>query len=155
MSIIMISCSYSVLSSIAPVTCTSLVIYLLICSCSRLGFQCMIMIRFYGYTCAYPGSPLGFASLLAWGVLTPLDSHVQVLELGASQYSEPVEPLLLIRGTAVAWTSSWPFRALSFQTPCEPLEFSLVNSWVPFVLFILLYILVLSQLRHSGDVIFM
>ena len=29
--------------------------------------------------------------------LTPLDSHVQVLELGASQCLELVEPLLLIR----------------------------------------------------------
>ena len=42
---------------------------------------------------------LAFVSPLAWGVLTPLDSHVQVLELGASQYPEPVEPLLLIRVT--------------------------------------------------------
>ena len=39
-------------------------------------------------TCAYPCSPLGFASLLAWGVsLTPLDPHVQVMELGACRFS--------------------------------------------------------------------
>ena len=40
---------------------------------------------------------LAFASQLAWGVLTPLDPHVQVLELGASQCLELVRPLLLIR----------------------------------------------------------
>ena len=61
--------------------------------------------------------------ILAWGVsLTPLDSHVQVLELGACVQSN----------AAVAWIFSRPFGASSFQAPCESLEFSFLNSWVPF-----------------------
>ena len=64
--------------------------------------------------------------ILAWGVsLTPLDSHVQVLEPGACVQS----------GAAVAWTSSRPFRAPFFQTPCMSLEFSSLNSWVLFYSF--------------------
>ena len=44
-------------------------------------------------TRTHPGSPPGIILLLAWGVsLTPLDSHVQVMELGASGFV-----LLLIR----------------------------------------------------------
>ena len=44
-------------------------------------------------TYAHPGSPPGIILLLAWGVsLTPLDSHVQVMELRACGFS-----LLLIR----------------------------------------------------------
>ena len=35
-------------------------IYLLTCFCSRHGFQCMIMIRFYRYTCTYLSTPSGF-----------------------------------------------------------------------------------------------
>ena len=40
----------------------SLVIYLpdYTCLCSRHGFQCMIMIRFYRYTCTYLSTPSGF-----------------------------------------------------------------------------------------------
>ena len=54
--------------------------------------------------------------------LTPLDSHVQVLELGACVQSS----------AAVAWISSLPTWATSFQAPCESLEFSFLNSWVSF-----------------------
>ena len=36
---------------------------------------------------------LAFVSPLAWGVLTPLDPHVQVLELGACQSLELVDSL--------------------------------------------------------------
>jgi len=45
--------------------------------------------------------------------LTPLDSHVQVLELGACVQSS----------AAVAWIPSRSSRAPSFQAPCESLEF--------------------------------
>ena len=63
----------------------SLVIYLLAPAslCLRHGFQCMIMIRFYRYTCAHPCTLFGIRTTTCWGVLTPLDPHVQVLELGA------------------------------------------------------------------------
>ena len=47
----------------------SLVIYLpaYTCLCSRHGFQCMIMIRFYRYTCAYLCSPLGIRTTTRLG----------------------------------------------------------------------------------------
>jgi len=47
----------------------SLVMYLLAsaCLCSRHGFQCMLMIRFYRYTCAYPCTPSGFRLTTRWG----------------------------------------------------------------------------------------
>ena len=61
-----------------------------ICSSSALfGFIAILVLTLARH--------LAFASPLAWGVLTPLDSHVQVLELGASQCLELVESLLLIR----------------------------------------------------------
>ena len=135
MSIIMISCSYPVLSSIAPVTCTSLVIYLLICSCPRLGFQCMIMIRFYGYTCAYPGSPLGFASLLAWGVSSDSPGFscpgsgawsLWILPVTDQRRSGSVDLLQTI------WSSILP-------GPCVPLEFpcsELVSAFLLLPLYI-------------------
>ena len=52
----------------------------------------MFMIQIYRYTCAYPYSPSGFRITTRRGVLTPLDPHVQVLELGACGFSQ-----LLIR----------------------------------------------------------
>ena len=41
-------------------------------------------------------------------------------------------------GAAVAWISSRPSRASSFQAPCSALEFSCYDSEPPFVLFILI-----------------
>ena len=71
----------------------SLVLYLLAPAClwSRHGFQCMIMIRFYRYTCAYLCTPSGFRLTTRRGVLTPLDSHVQVLELETCRSLKLVE----------------------------------------------------------------
>ena len=72
----------------------SLAIYLpaSVCLCSRDGFQCMFMIQIYWYTYAYLCSPLGTRITTRRGVLTPLDPHIQVLELGAGGFSQ-----LLIR----------------------------------------------------------
>ena len=85
-----------------------------------------VLPTWYMHYCAHPASPLGFASLLARGVsLTPLDSHVQALELGAYDRSS----------AAVAWISSRPSRATSFQDPSMPLGFPLANSWVLFYTF--------------------
>jgi len=60
--------------------------YLFIPTLAYLSLEYFLLdIIWYMHYCAHPVSPLGFASPLAWGVsLTPLDSHVQVLELGAS-----------------------------------------------------------------------
>jgi len=74
--------------------------------------------------------------------LTPLDPHVQVLELGAYGFSQ-----LLIR--AEAWISSRPSKVPSFQAPCSALEFSCYDSEPLFVLFILVHLLVFSHLRLS------
>jgi len=68
----------------------SLAIYLpaSACLCSRYSFQYIIMIQFYRYTWAYLCTPLGIHITTRRGVLTPLDPHVQVLELevcGSSQ----------------------------------------------------------------------
>ena len=66
--------------------------------------------------------------------LTPLDPHVQVVELGACDQS----------GAAVAWITSLPFRAISFQAPCVPLEFLLSK-----LVSALLFILILSMLFYT------
>ena len=74
--------SYHTMSSSCLI---SLTIYLpaSVCPSSRHGFQCMFMIRIYRYTCAYLRTSLGISITTCWRVLTPLDPHVQVLELGA------------------------------------------------------------------------
>ena len=64
--------------------------------------------------------------------LTPLDSHVQVLELGACVQSS----------AAVAWISRRQSRATSFQTPFAPLEFFLSKLVSALFLFILVHFLV-------------
>ena len=64
--------------------------------------------------------------------LTPLDSHVQILELGACNQSD----------AAVAWISRQPSRVSSFQAPCMPLEFPLSKLVSALFLFILVRFLV-------------
>ena len=64
-------------------------VYLLVpaCLCSRHSFQGMFMIQIYRYTCAYLYSPLGIHITTHQGVLTPLDPHIQVSELGTCGFS--------------------------------------------------------------------
>jgi len=78
-------------------------------------------------TCAHPGSPPGIVSY------SPGEFHWLPWILMSRFWSlEPVDfPVTDQSGAAVAWISSLPYRATSFQVPCMPLEFSLVNSWVP------------------------
>jgi len=68
----------------------SLAIYLhdSVCLCSRHDFQCMFIIQIYQYTCVYLCTPFGIIITTCWGVLTPMDSHVQVSELGACRFSQ-------------------------------------------------------------------
>ena len=94
---------------------------------------------------AHPGSPPGFCILLAWGVsLTLLDSYVQVRELVAC-------------GIPRHW-SEWRSGSVDLQPTVQnsilpgPLWVSrvfLLNSWVPFILFILVDFLVFPHLRIS------
>jgi len=103
------------------------------------------MIQIYRYTCAYLRTPLGSRLTTRWGVLTPLNLHIQILELGASGFSQ-----LLTR--VVQWRhgiSGRPSRILFFQDPCSSLEFSFCHSWASFVLFLIIYLFVFSHLRLS------
>ena len=106
-----VSCSYLIILWDFPAWHQLWYIYLLLYACAY-GTVFMFMIQIYRYTCAYLGSPPGFRITTRRGVLTPLDPHVQVLELGACEL-----PAADQSGAAVAWISSRPFRALSFQAP--------------------------------------
>ena len=92
---------------------------------------------------------LAFASPLTWGVLTPLDPHVQVSELGLKGIL-PVEDQAYFCETdrsAVA-----PVPSLLPLVGSRLLQLSRER---PFVLFILVHLFVFSHLRHVGDVIFL
>ena len=67
-----------------------LAIYLLapVCLYPRHSFLCMFMIQFYRYMCAHPCTPSSIRITTCWGVLTPLDPHVQVLKLGACGFPQ-------------------------------------------------------------------
>ena len=93
---------------------------------------------------------LAFTSPLAWGVSS--DSPGSSCP-GFGAWSVWILPVADQSGAAVAWISRRPSGALSFQAPCAALEFSCYDSEPVFVLFILVHLLVFSQLRHSGDVI--
>ena len=93
---------------------------------------------------------LAFASPLAWGVSS--DSPGSSCP-GHGAWSVRILPVADQSGAAEAWISSRPSRVLSFQAPCVPLEFSFYKLASASVLFILGYLFVISQLRHSGDVI--
>ena len=106
----------------------SLVIYLLAytCLCPRHDFQCMIMIRFYRYTCVILARHLAFVSPLAWGVLSDSPGFSCP---GHGAWSVWIPPVADQSGAAVAWISSRPFRALSFQAPPVCLSsFPFINS---------------------------
>ena len=77
--------------------------------------------------------------------LTPLDPHVQVMELGACGF-----PQLLIRvaqlkhGSPADRLEPYPSRP-----PVRLSSFPFVNSWAPLILFTLVHPFVFSQLRIS------
>ena len=122
-------------------------IYLLTCFCSRHGFQCMIMIRFYRYTCTYLSTPSGFCitTHLGSSIWLPwiLMSRSWSLERvdSPSCWSEwrswSVDPQQTI------WSSTLPGPL------CASRVFLFVNSWVPFILFTLVHLFVFSHLRLS------
>jgi len=91
----------------------SIVVYLLdpACLCSRHDFQCMFMIRIYRYTCAYLYSSSGFRITTRRGVLTPLNPHVQILELRACGFSQLlIRVAQLKRGSPADRPEPHPFR---------------------------------------------
>ena len=101
------------------------------------------------HTCAYPGSPPGFCITLAWGVSSDSPGFSCP---GFGAWSVWILPVADQSGAAVAWISSLPSRATSFQTPVCLSSFLIVNSWVPFIVYSCV-LLIFSHLRLSGDVI--
>ena len=115
----------------------SIIVYLLApaCLCPRHSFQCMFMIRIYRYMCAYLSTPSGIRITTRRGVLTPLDPHVQVLELGTCGFSQLlIRVAQLKRGSPADRPEPHPSRP-----PYSALEFSCYGSEPPFVLFILVH----------------
>jgi len=98
----------------------------------------------YQYTCDSPYTPLGIHHTTRWGVLTPLDMHVQISELGAYGFF-----WLLIRDAQRKHGSSADRLEPHPSSPCLSLEFSFYNSWASFILFIIVYFFVFSHLRLS------
>jgi len=90
-------------------------------------------------TCAHPGSPPGIYITTRLGSFTDSPGF---LCPGFGAWSVWISPVTAQSGAAVAWISSRPSRATSFQVPCVPLEFpfsKLVSAL--FVLFIYVYLL--------------
>jgi len=115
-----------------------------VCLCSWHDFQCMLIIQIYRYTCAYPCIPLGIHHTTHWRVLAPLDrmSRFWSLDLVDSPgcWSEMRNGSLDHQQTV--WGPILP-------GPHSALEFSFCDSWVPFVLFILVYLFLFSHLCLS------
>ena len=72
----------------------------------------------------FPCTLLGIRHTTRWGVLTPLNPHVQILELGACGFSQ-----LLIRVAQQKHNGSAKdqFGTLPFQPPCAPSSFPVVT----------------------------
>jgi len=101
--------SYHTMSSSCLI---SLAIYLpaSVCLSSRHGSM-MFMIRIYRYTCAYFRTSLGISITTCWGVLTPLDPHVQVLEFGACGFSQLlIRVTQMKRGSPADYPEPYPSR---------------------------------------------
>jgi len=58
-----------------------------VCQYWRHIFQYMLMTLIYKFMCVSPCTPLGIHHTTLWGVLTPLDLHVQISEFGACGFS--------------------------------------------------------------------
>ena len=82
-----------------------------VCLCSRYNFQCMFMIQIYRYMCAYLSTPLGIQNTTCWGVLTPLYSHVQILEVGACGFFRLlIRDAQWMRGSSADYLRPYPSR---------------------------------------------
>ena len=121
-----------------------------VCHARDTVFNAYSFIRIYRCMCAYLCTPLNIHNTTRWGVLTPLDPHVQVSELGDCGFSR-----LLIRDAQ--WkrgSSEGRLRSYPSRPSCSTLEFFCYDSEPLFVQFMIVYLFVFSHLRISGDVIF-
>jgi len=77
------------------------------------------MIQIYRYTCAYLCTPLGIRNTTRWGVLNPMDSHIQVSEFRACGFSRLlIRDVKQKRGSLEDRLKSYPSRP-----PWSALEF--------------------------------
>ena len=115
------------------------------CVYSWHGFQCMLLIWIYRYTCAYPRTPLGIHQTTRWEVSKSPESacpdpkawSLWILSVADQRWQRK-------RGSLAERLRPYPF-----MPSCLALKFSFCISWAPFVLFILVYLFVFSQLRLS------
>jgi len=138
------------------------VLWILCYTCSYIYFICVLtLLSSVLDTCAHLGSPPGIIPYspgefhwLPWILMSRSWSPERVDFTFAAQSS-----------AAVAWISSRPIGATSFQAPVCLSSFHLANSWVPF-LFILvrfhvllycsfMYIPCTLAFAHVSDMIFM
>jgi len=98
--------------------------FLFFCICAHdTIFNACSWTRIYRYTCACLCTPLGIHHTTRWGVLTPLDLHV---EMNLDRDGLPGDQSCAV---VASWINSWPSETLSFQALCSSLEFSFCNSW--------------------------
>jgi len=87
-----------------------------------------LFIQIYRYMCPYPYMPFGIRRTTHWGVLTPLDPHVQVSELRACEFfrllirdaQRSVEYRLTVWGSILLGPllGSWVFPLWLMSTFC-------------------------------------
>jgi len=138
-----VSCPYPIKTWVIPTWYHLLYIYLLLCACAHdTIFNACLWFRFIDARIFIYARHLALASPLAGEFWLP--SYP-----GLRAWSLWILPVADLKGATVVWITDRPSRALSFQPPVLLSSFSSVNSWAPFVLFILIYLLVFSQLHLS------
>jgi len=101
-------CSYLIIPWVLPAWYHLLYIYLPIHAYAHdTVFNAYLRLGFIDTHVLSYARHLAFASPLAWGVLTPLDPHVQVLELGECRSLERVD--------SPSWWSEWRSGSLDLQ----------------------------------------
>ena len=146
-SILPVFCSYLIMPWVFPAWYQLLYIYLLLHACAHNTiFNSCSWFGFIDTCVLIYARHLAFASPLAGEFcLTPLDPHVQVMELGACGFSQLlIRVAQLKRGSPADRSEPHPSRP-----PYLALEFFCYDSEPPFVLFILVYLLVFSHLHLS------
>ena len=105
----------------------------------------MLIIQIFCYICVYPYLPLGICITLARGVSSDSPGFSCP---GFGAWSVWVPLVADQSSAAVVWT----IRSSILPGPCVPLEFPCCKLVSALLLFMFVYFLVFSRLRHSGDV---
>jgi len=112
----------------------------------------LLDITWYMHYCAHPASPLGFASTLAWGVSFDSPGFSRP---GPGARSVWISPFADQSSAAVAWTSSRPSWATSFQAPLWVSRVFLFKLVSTFMLFYSCTSACIPAFAHISDMIFM